>query len=689
MRYPEAVRGPVVDDLHGHLVPDPYRWLEDADAAPTRAWLDAQADLWRTYAGRLADREAFHRRVAELADVGLVSAPVWRGNRRFWLSQRPGQEHAVVRVAGAADGDGATLLDPMALDPTGLTTLDAWHPDRTGERVAYQVSRHGAERAELYVLDVATGRRLDGPIDRCRYSPVVWQPDGGSFFYVRSLPGHSTRHRRVYLHRVGSPAGSDALVFGAGHDETTRFGLGGSDDGRWLVISASVGSASGNELWLVEVSTGGLRLVHRDPDARAVAHVDRNGRLYLLTTLGAPQGRLCVADAADPRPAGWRDLVPADPDAALSDVVVLDGPRLDRPVLLVARIRRAVGELTVHDLADGRLRQRIRLPGAGHVGQLTARPDGHEAWFTYTDSVTPPTVYRVDARTGASGVWATPPGTADLPAVESRELTCVSTDGTPVPVTVISRPGGTGPRPTILYGYGGFGAPTTPTYSAYVLAWVAAGGVFALAHLRGGGGHGAHWHRDGRLDRKQNVVDDFVAVAEGLIRTGWTTAGLLGACGESNGGLVVGAAITQRPELFAAAVCSAPLLDMVRYERSGMGTAWRAEYGSAEDPDQLGRLLAYSPYHRVRERVGYPAVLFTVFDGDTRVDPMHARKMCAALQWATKHANPVLLRTEGGVGHGARGAGRAVGLAADILAFTAAQTGLTLGREAREAGEAL
>ncbi|GAA3419459.1 hypothetical protein GCM10018952_59020 [Streptosporangium vulgare] len=307
---------------------------------------------------------------------------------------------------------------------------------------------------------------------------------------------------------------------------------------------------------------------------------------------------------------------------------------------------------------------------------MTTRPEGgHEVWFTYTDSVTPAGVHRYDTRTGRTSPWSAAPGAVEVPELEARQLVFASADGTPVRMVVLARPG-SGPRPTILYGYGGFGLSLTPSYSSYILPWVEAGGVFALAQLRGGGEKGAAWHRDGMLERKQNVFDDFAAAAEKLVADGWTTPERLGACGESNGGLLVGAALTQRPDLFAAAVCSAPLLDMVRYERSGLGPSWRSEYGSADDPEQLGWLLGYSPYHRVTGGVGYPATLLTTFGGDSRVDPMHARKMCAALQAATSGPRPILLRHEGDVGHGSRSAGRAVDLAADMLAFLAAHTGL-------------
>jgi prolyl oligopeptidase len=319
------------------------------------------------------------------------------------------------------------------------------------------------------------------------------------------------------------------------------------------------------------------------------------------------------------------------------------------------------------------------VPGLGSVGGIGERPEGgHEAWFVYSDYTTPVSVHRFDARTGEVTLWASAPGAVEVPDVEATQITYTSYDGTEVRMIVIARPGGEGPRPAILYGYGGFNIPLTPAYSATSLAWVEAGGVYAVANLRGGSEEGEDWHRAGMLDKKQNVFDDFHAAAEKLIADGWTTPDRLGIAGGSNGGLLVGAAITQRPDLYAAAVCSAPLLDMVRYEKFGLGQTWNVEYGSADDPEQLGWLLSYSPYHHVRDGVDYPAVLFTVFDGDTRVDPMHARKMCAALQHATSGDRPILLRREKDVGHGARALSRSVELAADTLAFTARWTGLSL-----------
>jgi prolyl oligopeptidase len=423
-------------------------------------------------------------------------------------------------------------------------------------------------------------------------------------------------------------------------------------------------------------------------DAQTGVRVGRDGRLYVFTDLGAPRGRIAVTDPADPGPGTWRDLIAEDPEAVLSTYAILDDAGLDRPLLLAGWTRHALSEITVHDLATGEQVGRVPLPGLGTAGGLGERPEGgHEAWFAYTDYTTSPVVLRFDARDSSVTTWAAAPGSVEVPAVTARQVTYQSKDGTPVRMLIISSGSGSDsgsgdapaePRPTILYGYGGFDISLTPAYSPNVLTWVSSGGVYVVANLRGGNEEGEEWHRAGMLDKKQNVFDDFHAAAETLIREGWTTPEQLAISGGSNGGLLVGAALTQRPDLYAAVICSAPLLDMVRYERFGLGQTWNVEYGTASDPEQLGWLLAYSPYHHVVPGTAYPAVLFTVFTSDTRVDPVHAYKMCAALEYATSSGRPVLLRAEDQVGHGARAVSRMAGLAADTLAFAAYHTGLRL-----------
>jgi prolyl oligopeptidase len=589
------------------------------------------------------------------------------------------------------DGDGpeTVLLDPMAADPSGLTTLDAWYPDKEGRQLAYQMSTGGDEEALLRVLDVETGAIVDGPIDRGRYTGVAWLPGGKAFYYVRRLPpdqvpaDETQYHRRVYLHVLGTSAEQDTLIFGEGRHQADNYHASVSRDGRWLVISASRGTASRNDVWIADLNASpaeapALRVVIEGADAQTSLHVGRDGLLYVFTDLGTPRRRLAICDPESPDPAGWRDLLTEDPEAVLRDYTILDG--LDQPVLLAAWTRHAVGEITVHDLVTGARRSTVELPGLGSVSGLRGRPEGgHEAWFGYTDFTTPSMVLSYDALTGNVTTWASPPGEVPAVDVTAEQVSYESKDGTIVRMMVLAPRSGAGkPRPTVLYGYGGFNVSQTPAYSASILAWVAAGGVWAIANLRGGSEEGEQWHRAGMLDRKQNVFDDFHAAAARLVSGGWTTHQQLAIYGGSNGGLLVGAALTQWPDMFAAVVCSAPLLDMVRYERFGLGQLWNVEYGTAADPVELGWLLGYSPYHRIRPDTAYPAVLFTVFGNDSRVDPLHAYKMCAALQHATVSERPVLLRAEANVGHGARAVSRSAELSADILAFVAWQTGLEL-----------
>ena len=714
--YPPAHRDDLVEDLHGRRVPDPYRWLEDAQAEATQAWSLAQDDLYR--ASRAAGAAALEgspfagdrltARLQDLLGAGFVSAPAWRGARRF-VSRRAGdQEHAVVVVV-EPDGAGGeverVLVDPVVLDPAGTTTLDSWQPSKEGALLAYQTSTGGTEESVLHVLDVATGEVVDGPVDRARYSPVAWLPGGEAFFYVRRLApelvpqDERQYHRRVWLHRVGTSPDEDVEVFGAGQPVTSYYGVSVSRDGRWLVVSSSAGTAPRNDVWIADLTASPPQApafveVAVGLDAQTGVWVGRDGRLYVHTDLDAPRGRLAVADPRDPGVDRWRTLVAQDDTAVLEDVAFTDGGGEDTaPRLLLASWRRhAVSSVTVHDPATGERLPgdagTVPLPGLGSVPGLVTRPEGGpEVWFSYTDHTTVPSVHRFDATTRVLTLWASPPGVvADVPDVRVRQVEATSADGTTVRAFVVARADllddagrPTTPRPTILYGYGGFQISLDPGYSASTLAWVEAGGVYVVANLRGGGEEGEDWHRAGMREHKQHVFDDFHAVGELLVADAWTTPEQLACWGGSNGGLLVGAALTQRPDLFAAVVCSAPLLDMVRYQRFGLGVTWTEEYGDADDPVELGWLLGYSPYHRVVDGTRYPATLFTVFEGDTRVDPLHARKLAAALQHATSarpDEAPVLVRRETGVGHGGRALSRSIALSVEQLQFVARYTGL-------------
>ena len=694
--YPPARRDDIVDIIHGQPVADPYRWLEDAGSQESEDWLRAQDDLYGRYLTGLTSREKLAARLTELLRAGEVAPPAWRGERQFYTRREPGQEHAVLYTAAPGDSERA-LVDPMVIDPSGSTTLDLWRPSHDGGLLAYQVSEGGTEEAVLRVLDTATGELVDGPIDRCRYSSIAWLPDGKAFYYVRRLApdvvpaGEEQFHRRVYLHRLGADPESDTVILGEGLEKTNYYSVAVSQNGRWLSITASAGTAPRNDAWVADLTPGdlaapALQVLQRDVDASTMPWAGRDGRFYLFTDRDAPRGRLMVADPADPAFPGyesWRDLIGEDPGSVLTDFAVLDGPGLSEAVVLAARTRHAIAEIAVHSLATGQQSGTIALPGLGSIGGISERPEGgHEAWFSYTDNTSPVQVLRYDAVSGATEVWRHSPGTVTVPAVRTEQVSYQSKDGTTIRMLIISQTGSDAtPRPAVLYGYGGFNVSLTPAYAPSILAWVESGGVYAIAGLRGGSEEGEDWHRAGMRANKQNVFDDFHAAAEKLIANGWTTSAQLAVWGGSNGGLLVGASVTQRPDLSAAAVCSAPLLDMIRYERFGLGETWNDEYGTVADPEEFRWVQGYSPYHHVREGVAYPAVLFTVFDGDTRVDPLHARKTCAALQYATaspEEDRPVLLRREANVGHGARAISRTVGLSAECLAFAARQTGLVI-----------
>ena len=459
--YPRAERLDLVDELHGHSVADPYRWLEDADDPATRRWSEWQDALLDEARATWATRDAFAAEVTQLLSAGAVSAPRWRRSRSFeW--RRAADAQMGVLLTTDPDGTERVLVDPMDLDPAGTTTLDRWEPSAEGDLLAYQLSSGGTEFSRLYVIDVVSGALVDGPIERVRYASVAWLRGGEAFYYVRYLAempdDDPALYRRVYLHLLGTDPQDDPVVFGADSPKGTYFGVQVSADGRYLTVSASLGTDPRNDCWLADLSLSTpdkpmLQALQVGVDARVWPLV-RAGVVYLRTDRDAPRGRVCAClpDALDYD--GWRELVAEDPVAVLDDFVILDGAEISRPLLVVARTRHAVSELTRHDLATGARLGTVDLPGLGAVAELSCRPvGGREAWFNYTDYSTPSTVYRLDGRTGEVTVWRRSAGPVRLAV---RQVTCTSIDGTPVHLFVIESPDRPpGPAPTILYGYGG------------------------------------------------------------------------------------------------------------------------------------------------------------------------------------------------------------------------------------------
>jgi prolyl oligopeptidase len=686
MRYPPAPRLPIVEQISGHAVEDPYRWLEDPNDPQTAAWSGAQDALTRPLLDSLPGREAFAERLRALLSAGSEGPPAVRGELGFRQRRDSDQQHAVV-VVGPLDDPQTfrTLLDPQQIDPSGTTTLDGWRPSPDGRLLAYLLSTGGDEESAIHVMDVATGLDVELPIPRTRYSPVAWLPDGSGFYYARRLRADSPFDRRIHLHVLGTHFETDPYVFGEGLDPRTYLDVDLSHDGRWLVVSATIGTAPRDDVWIADLHASAgppdFTQVQVGVDARCGASFAFDGRLYIWTDANAPRGRLCVADPE--RPQDWTTLVAEDAEAVLGGYAVLQDE------VLISRSRHAISEVVAVSRVDGGdrdpaslrvgrgsptnkqgdLLRRLPLPSVGSVHGITApREGGTRAWISYTDALTPPAV--LDEQ---GALWAAAPGAVSLPGITSSVEIATSADGTPVRIQVLVPAGEPRPRPTVLYGYGGFNISMEPSYSAAALAWVQSGGVWAVAQLRGGSEEGEAWHRAGMRGQKQNAFADFEAAARHLRASGLTEK--LGIYGGSNGGLLVGAAVTRQPSLYDAVVCSAPLLDMVRYELFGLGATWNDEYGTAADPEELGWLLGYSPLHAVREGVAYPPVLLEVFDSDTRVDPLHARKFAAALQWASETGGDglVLLRREAEVGHGGRSVDRTIGLTVDTLSFLAAQ----------------
>jgi prolyl oligopeptidase len=704
-RYPDAPRSDSGDLLHGLLVPDPYRWLEDLADPATVAWAAGQDELFTAERARWPDAQAWRSRLAELSAIGLPGVPVPCGARLFHSRQELGAELPTLMVT--EHGAERPLISPLTIDPAGLTVLQSWQPSVDGALLAYQLSVAGTEDCELRVLDVDTATVVDGPIDRVRRSAIAWLPHGRHFYYVRRLapelnPGEERYHRRVWLHEVGTDPARDVEVFGSGRDKTQFYSLASTPNGRMLAVTATAGTDPSTELYLADLHRGPidrpcLRPIQQQIKARTTAILPPSAcpgdPIWLRTTLDAPRGRIVLAASAGQDPADWQTLIAPRSDAVLEEFAPLGGPGLPRPLALVRWTRHAIGEITVHDLADGRQITTVPVPGEGTIGRLSTRPEGgHDAWFSYTDHARPTQILHYDASIDRTRIWpacgaaasgqaAREAGTAlSSPPVRATLVSFSSLDGTEVRMFVVSASGRADrPRPAILTGYGGFGASMAPRYSPEAIAWVQAGGVYAVACLRGGGEEGEQWHRAGMLHGKPRVFEDFEAAADYLVTAGWADPERLALLGGSNGGLLVGAALTRRPSRYAAVACLAPLLDMARYELSGLGPSWRAEYGSTADPEEMRTLLTYSPYHHVVPGTKYPPVLFATFDNDTRVDPAHARKMCAALQHATTGPGRVLLRLERAVGHGARARSSQTGLFGDCLAFLACAVGLRLG----------
>ena len=651
---PVTPREEAVDLWHGERVIDPYRWLEDTASARTRAWTDAQNARTRAVLDELPQRRYFAQRLRELLAVGLLDTPRPVNGRIFHTRRGGTQRQSILYFRDGVAGADRALVDPNVLDAAGLVTIDWYYPSHDAKYVAYGLSRGGDEMSTLHVIEVATGHPLPDRIPHTQRSTVAWAGEG--FYYAAHpapgtvAPGDEHYHRRVRFHRLGDDPARDETVFGEGRPKEDIVWARTSPNGRWVLFHAFKGWTS-SDVYLLDRTAPerGLRIVVEGEQGISEG-LPRDDAIWVRTNLDAPNYRVVRAELDAPERSRWKTVVPESEHA-------LEAFHVTRDHVAAVTLERATSRVALWH-KDGRRDRAIPLPGLGMVEFVSGDHAGDLVGFTYQSFTVPAIAFAADARTGAVRELVRLPAPAGLDpeAVVVEQTTYASKDGTEITMFLVHRPDvrPNGAVPTVLNGYGGFNISRTPQYIAGAAAWVEAGGLFALPNLRGGGEYGERWHRAGMLERKQNVFDDFHAAAEVLIARGWTTPEHIGVTGGSNGGLLTGAALTQRPDLFGAVYCAVPLLDMLRYQNFLIARFWIAEYGTAEDAEQYRWLREYSPYHHVREGIRYPAVLFTTAEGDSRVDPMHARKMAALLQ-AQSAEDPdatVLLRVDRDAGHG-------------------------------------
>jgi prolyl oligopeptidase len=672
----------VVDLLHGVKIIDPYRWLEDGTSEAVKDWVDEQNKLTRAVLGSVSGRDKIRARLGSLLEIGSLGVPTPAKGRYFYTKREGTQNQSVLFVRAGANGKDRVLLDVNQLDKDGTIALDWYYPSKDGKLLAYGLSKDGSEFSTLYVRDVDTGKDLPDRIERTRACSLAWQPDNEGFYYTRypalgSVPkGKENYYRHVFYHTLGTDSSKDYKVFGEGRDPEDWPSIAMSPDGKWLAVNVHQGWAKS------EAYVTGLRenAPHFYPIAEGTAAlfdvIVRNDRFYIHTNDGAPRFRLFELDTkVAPKQwsdrTKWKEILPARQDKL--EAVVPIGE-----YLIAEYMHDATNRLRLLDRA-GKLVEDVKLPALGTVAGITGEPDGSEAFFGFQSFAIAPSIFRIDLTTRKQTLWGQVETSIKPEDYILEQVKYKSKDGTLVPMFLTYKKGipKDGMNPTLLHGYGGFNISLTPTFATSRFLFLEKGGVLAIANLRGGGEYGEDWHRAGMLDKKQNTFDDFIAAAEWLIANKITCRDKLAIQGGSNGGLLMGAVTTQRPKLFKAVVCQVPLLDMTRYHKFLIARLWIPEYGNPDKEKEFQWIYAYSPYQKVKDQTAYPAMLITTAASDSRVDPLHARKMAARLQDASASSAPILLRHENRAGHGA---GKPRGLIldeqTDIWSFVLSQLGV-------------
>jgi prolyl oligopeptidase len=653
--YPVARKGDVTDTYHGVEVADPYRWLEDPDSDETRAWVDAENALTFGFLETIPERARINARVTELWDYERYGVPFKKGGRYFYTRNDGLQNQSVLYWAPLLNETPRVLLDPNELSEEGTVHLADWAVSDDGRYLAYGLANAGSDWNEWKVRDIDSDEDLPDLLEWMKFSGVSWAKDGKGFFYSRfpePKEGAALEDlnffNKLYYHRIGTSQQEDELIYERPDEKKWRFDGEVSEDGKYLILSISKGTDSRNQVLYkrLDVKSDAITTLIDNFDSE-YRFLGNDGPIFFFkTTFEAPRGRIVAIDTRDAIPQRWKEVVPQRESTI--EAVSLVGDRF-----IVAFLKDAHSEVRVFH-RTGQPAGDIELPGIGSAwGFYGARSDA-ETFYAYTSFATPTTIYHYDILSGKSTIFRAPEVAFDPAAYETRQVFANSADGTPVAIFITHKKGLEldGTNPTYLYGYGGFNISITPWFDVANLVWMEMGGVHAVATLRGGGEYGEEWHDDGRLLKKQNVFDDFAVAGEWLISSGYTSTRRLAIGGGSNGGLLVGASITQRPELFGAGLAAVGVMDMLRFQEFTIGWAWIDDYGSSEDPEQFKALHAYSPLHNVAPGTHYPALLMTTADHDDRVVPAHSFKFAATIQAAQSGPAPVLIRIENKAGHG-------------------------------------
>jgi prolyl oligopeptidase len=656
LNYPVAKKVDQTDDYHGTRVADPYRWLEDANSAETKAWVEAENKVTQSYLAQIPQREAIRQRLTQLWNYERYSVPFKEGGRYFFSRNDGLQNQSVLYTMKSLTDTPRLLLDPNTLAADGTVALAGTAVSPDGKLLAYSTAASGSDWNEIRVRDVDTGKDLEDHIQWVKFSSTAWTKDGKGFFYSRyDEPKEATKladvnyFQKLYYHKLGTPQSADVLVYDRPDEKEWGFHAETTDDGRYLLIQATKGTAHKYRIFYKDLAKPDSKVMPLiDNFEAAYDFIDNVGPVfYFATDRHAPRKRIVAIDVNKPQEANWKTVVPESQQTLVSSHMV-------NKQLINEYLADAQSRVRITDLKGKQVRE-IALPGIGSVSGFGGKQGDTETFFSFTGFTTPTTIYRVDMKSGASTVFRQPKVAFNPADYETRQQFYTSRDGTKVPMFIVSKKGLKldGSNPTYLYGYGGFNISMTPGFSPANLAWMEMGGVYVVANLRGGGEYGEAWHEAGTKLKKQNVFDDFIGAAEWLVNNKVTSPSKLAIGGGSNGGLLVGAAMTQRPELFGAAIPQVGVMDMLRFHKFTIGWAWTSDYGSSENADEFKALVKYSPLHNLKPGTCYPATMITTADHDDRVVPAHSFKFAATAQADQAGGNPIIIRIDTKAGHGA------------------------------------